>query len=82
VLKRKIVTVTKTLLCKLGQMYLSMTQSCQTVLSQWAVLLKQALRSFAESHLRLKMMDFQTVLLYGGTITMPDGKTIIVMKYA
>jgi len=63
-------------------MYLSMTQPCQTVLSQWAILLKQALQSFAESHPRLKSMDFQTVLLYGGTITTPNGKTIIVMKYA
>ena len=48
------------LFVSLCQTYLSMPQPCQTVLSQWAVLLKQALRSFtdSESHPRLKRMDF------------------------
>jgi len=49
-------------LCLLHRTYLSMIQQCQTVLSWWAVLLKQALRSRTESHPRLKRMGFLSKL--------------------
>ena len=52
-------------------------------MSQWVVLQKQGFQSTTEFQSQANEDGFslKAVLLYGGTITTPDGKTIIVMEY-